>query len=240
MLIIANYVTYFKVTVESVIANDLQRLYNYWSSLDSNNQWHELGDSVPQLRRFYLFHIGRIKEEKQAEITSYRRKIRENSQNWFSYMRSSRHYLPMIRNLEQDCAKLEQFEREVQQHADFMQDRVELNFEMQVVHQLLENRRFEIHLSTSGQQNSPLAAQNRRKGLSLERIQKFDHFQADESFTDETCWICLEDIKVGMVMIRLDCIGKHVFCKNCIEEWFTNQKTCPNCRFYFQELEWGE
>ena len=85
---------------------------------------------------------------KLVEITSYRRKIRENSQKWFSYMRSPRHHLSMIRSLEQDCEKLEEFEREVQQHADFMQERIEMNFEMQVMQQLLKKRRHEIHLTS--------------------------------------------------------------------------------------------
>ena len=107
---------------------------------------------------------------KLVEITSYRRKIRENSQKWFSYIRSPRQNLSMIRSLEQDCEKLEEFEREVQQHADFMQERIEMNFEMQVMQQLLENRRHEIHLTSCGQQSSLYDSQNRKRGISLVRI----------------------------------------------------------------------
>ena len=48
-------------------------------------------------------------------------------------------------------------------------------------------------------------------GLTLERIQKFYHFQADISLVDEQCSICMEDFEVGRNMIRLDCDGRHVF-----------------------------
>ena len=135
----------------------------------------------------------------------------------------------MIRNLERDSAKLEQLAKELQEQADIMRERIELNNEMQSMIRLFENQ-----LSASGRDNSPdREAQNRGRGLSLERIRKFDQFQAEESFSGEY-GICLEDVQVGMIMVRLDCRGKHTFCRNCIEKWFVDHKTCPNCRFTFE------
>ena len=72
-----------------------------------------------------------------------------------------------------------------------------------------------------------------QQGLTGARIQKFHQFLADESTMDNKCGICLEDLKVGRKMMRLDCIGQHTFCQNCTEKWFYDHNTCPNCRYVF-------
>ena len=72
-----------------------------------------------------------------------------------------------------------------------------------------------------------------QEGLAPERIQQFDHFQADESLVDDQCSICMEDFEVGRNMMRLDCDGRHVFCQVCIEGWFADHNTCPLCRHLF-------
>ena len=38
---------------------------------------------------------------------------------------------------------------------------------------------------------------NKYKGLTPERIQKFEQFTADESFVGDQCVICMEDIEIG-------------------------------------------
>ena len=124
------------MTIEWILESDLQRLYNHWFILESNNRWHVLEDFVPRMKRFYLHHISGIEGEKQAEITSYRKKVQENSQVRFSFMILSRHYLCMIRKLEEECVKLEQLERELQEQAEALQERIELNYEMQSMIQL--------------------------------------------------------------------------------------------------------
>ena len=70
-------------------------------------------------------------------------------------------------------------------------------------------------------------------GFTPERIQQFDHFQADESLVDDQCSICMEDFEVGRNSMRLDCDGRHMFCQVCIEGWFADHKTCPICRHIF-------
>ena len=69
------------------------------------------------------------------------------------------------------------------------------------------------------------------KGLTKERIKQFHHYTADESVLGGQCTICIQVVEVGKKMIRLDC--KHEFCKKCIEGWFADHKTCPNCRQSF-------
>ena len=78
--------------------------------------------------------------------------------------------------------------------------------------------------------------ENKRKdllcrGLTKERIKQFHHFVADESDVGSLCTICIQDVEVGRKMMRLDC--NHEFCKKCIEGWFADHKTCPNCRNAF-------
>ena len=74
----------------------------------------------------------------------------------------------------------------------------------------------------------------KEQGLTSKRIQQFEKFTADESFVDDQCVICMEDIEVGRNMMRLDCDGQHTFCQVCIEGWFATKKTCPTCRHVFQ------
>ena len=71
------------------------------------------------------------------------------------------------------------------------------------------------------------------KGLSPERIQQFNQFEADESHVGDQCQVCLEEVEVGRLMKQLDCRGRHSFCSGCIDQWFANHKTCPICRHVF-------
>ena len=71
------------------------------------------------------------------------------------------------------------------------------------------------------------------KGLSLERIQQFLQFEADESHVGDQCQVCQEEFEVGRLMKQLDCGGRHSFCSVCIDQWFANHKSCPICRHVF-------
>ena len=72
-----------------------------------------------------------------------------------------------------------------------------------------------------------------QQGLTAQRLQQFEQFQADDSFVGDQCVICMGDIEINRNMIRLDCDGKHTFCQVCIEGWFAIKKTCPICRHVF-------
>ena len=75
--------------------------------------------------------------------------------------------------------------------------------------------------------------QQRNNGLTLERIQRFQLFTADDTHVGDKCSICMEIVKVGKLMRRLTCDGQHCFCKNCIDDWFADHNTCPLCRHAF-------
>ena len=66
------------------------------------------------------------------------------------------------------------------------------------------------------------------EGLSPDRIEKFTTFNADQNTLDEGCTICISDVEINKLMIRLDC--NHVFCRECIIKWFEKKVTCPMCR----------
>ena len=72
--------------------------------------------------------------------------------------------------------------------------------------------------------------QEKKKDLKTARIKIFQKFIASESTVSEKCNICLDDFKVGMLLMRINCKGKHVFCEKCCEIWFADKNTCPLCR----------
>ena len=71
------------------------------------------------------------------------------------------------------------------------------------------------------------------RGLTPERIEKFQHFDADESMVGEQCIVCMNDLDIGTKMVRLDCHVDHCLCKVCADRWFEDHNTCPNCRHAF-------
>ena len=70
-------------------------------------------------------------------------------------------------------------------------------------------------------------------GLTRDRIEKFEHFSADESLVGDQCTICFEDLKVGTKMVRLDCHTSHYLCKTCTDNWFKEHNKCPLCNHVF-------
>ena len=70
-------------------------------------------------------------------------------------------------------------------------------------------------------------------GLTPGRIERFEHFRADESLVGEQCLVCMKDLENGTQMVRLDCHVNHYLCKMCANTWFKDNKTCPNCRHEF-------
>ena len=71
------------------------------------------------------------------------------------------------------------------------------------------------------------------RGLTPERIERFEQFDADESMVGEQCLICMDDLKVGTKMVRLDCHVDHYLCQKCAIGWFKDHNTCPTCRHVF-------
>ena len=70
-------------------------------------------------------------------------------------------------------------------------------------------------------------------GLTAERIGRFEHFNADESLVGEDCIVCLDELQIGVQMVRLDCHVNHYLCKKCTDAWFKDHKKCPLCNHVF-------
>ena len=56
--------------------------------------------------------------------------------------------------------------------------------------------------------------QQQHSKMMTRQIEMFQHFQADSFGVGEKCCFCLEDVRIGMHLVRLDC--NNVFCINCI------------------------
>lgn len=65
-----------------------------------------------------------------------------------------------------------------------------------------------------------------RKKELIDFIENYEKSQEKEiKIEEEECSICLDD-KTNEVMLKC----KHSYCKDCIELWERNNKTCPLCR----------
>ena len=73
------------------------------------------------------------------------------------------------------------------------------------------------------------------ENLTKNRIEKFEHFKADDTHISGKCPICMENIEIGMELVRLDCDGRHTTCKECVYKWFECSNSCPICRTVFVE-----
>ena len=74
-----------------------------------------------------------------------------------------------------------------------------------------------------------------KESLTKDRIEKFEHFKADDIHISGKCPICMENIEIGMELVRLDCDGRHTICKDCVYKWFECSNSCPICRTVFVE-----
>ena len=61
-----------------------------------------------------------------------------------------------------------------------------------------------------------------------DRLRRFASFNADLKSVDDGCAICIDGVEMNKLMIRLDC--NHLYCSECISEWFEQKPTCPVCR----------
>ena len=109
------------------------------------------------------------------------------------------------------------------------QFRVELNQKLDNFCDLLHEQALDLRIPEIDFYDSD----DEQLGLTFQRIRQFEQFQADESFVDDQCVICMEDIEVGRHMMRLNCDGQHTFCQVCIKGWFADHRTCPVCRHRF-------
>ena len=64
--------------------------------------------------------------------------------------------------------------------------------------------------------------------LTLDRVQRFPTFTADQKSVDDGCVICIDGVEINKPMIRLDC--SHFYCSECITKWFEKSRSCPLCK----------
>ena len=76
--------------------------------------------------------------------------------------------------------------------------------------------------------------EQQQTGLTAERIEMFEHFNADELLVGEKCIVCLDELQIGVQMVRLGCHVDHYLCKKCTDTWFKDNNTCPSCRNVFK------
>ena len=74
---------------------------------------------------------------------------------------------------------------------------------------------------------------NVNRGLTKQRVDRFEHFALDESAVGHKCLVCQDDPAIGTQMVRLDCHVDHAFCEQCAVPWFQGHNTCPTCRQAF-------
>ena len=69
--------------------------------------------------------------------------------------------------------------------------------------------------------------------LELNEINAIQQFHLTETMTkldmENDCTICVDKIKQGDKMIKLDC--EHYYHKKCILNWFRQHMNCPICRY---------
>ena len=95
--------------------------------------------------------------------------------------------------------------------------------------------RLEQQNENPGRLNRPRrqAARPGNSGLTPERVERFQHFNAGESKVGERCPVCLGDLQVDTILVRLDCHVDHYLCRSCAIGWFRDNSTCPLCRHAF-------
>ena len=64
-------------------------------------------------------------------------------------------------------------------------------------------------------------------GLTAAEIASLDEFLCEED-GDDACSVCLGNFQAGEEMRRMYC--RHIFHKDCIDEWLMRQRVCPLCK----------
>ncbi|CAG0919403.1 unnamed protein product [Notodromas monacha] len=75
-----------------------------------------------------------------------------------------------------------------------------------------------------------------QRGASVELIEKNSHPHSYKKITrsregdeeEDKCTVCLSDFEEGEDVRRLPCL--HLFHRNCVDQWLTQNKACPICR----------
>ena len=135
-------------------------------------------------------------------------------------------YIRRCRQIRQRRLREDQLERE-ERRQELIRRRERLQLERGEVERRLVDVRRRVLMNV--RQRGPVV-----RGLTPTRIERFEHFDADESMVGEQCLICMDDLEVGTKMVRLDCHIDHYLCQKCAHGWFKDHNTCPTCRHVFR------
>jgi hypothetical protein len=81
-----------------------------------------------------------------------------------------------------------------------------------------------------------LSRVTKEKTVVCEECSKNNNTEAEQIFNSHRCGICLELYEKGMeVVLYRPC--KHLFCKNCAEDWYYVNKLCPCCKSHIIRIE---
>ena len=162
-------------------------------------------------------------------VQKYNKKIKEfNEEIYFARLqRETEETHELNERLRQNVATLNTLQTDLSNLKNQEKKLQKTNKQLQEAESFLQEQ----HLFL--QQQIIVAKQKLHKGLSSSRIQQFHTFPAGESLVGNQCGVCLEDIDLRRRMMRLDCNGQHIFCQGCVEGWFADHNTCPNCRHIF-------
>ena len=194
----------------------------------STNVTHEMFSSHYKTQLLKIANFLKTTNEKIEKGNKYILKFEESLQHWTRIKQETENnYEEVDKKLKENVTWLNTFQK-------ILSNNKEIKIKFQKENK--EYQRVEMYLQEQHQilqQSIEVAKLKLHKGLTSSRIQQFHKFLADESIVGDRCAVCLGDIELGTRMVRLDCNGKHVFCQDCVEGWFADHDTCPNCRHTF-------
>ena len=171
--------------------------------------------------------VGREAEEWDMLVTN---PLRNHCQAASSLQRSYGQHVDRQQREYQRLFSMDGFHQQRQQHQPRQQHPL-IQYLHNFVEQIPQNYvQVNLQMPLTVQMEEPIS-----NGLTPSRISKFEHFSADESLVGERCLICMEDVEVGVQMVRLDCHVDHILCEKCAVRWFEEKNTCPTCRHSFLE-----
>ena len=195
----------------------------------STNVTHEMFSSHYKTQLLKIANFLKTTNEKIEKGNKYILKFEESLQHWTRIKQETENnYEEVDKKLKENVTWLNTFQK-------ILSNNKEIKIKFQKENK--EYQRVEMYLQEQHQilqQQMIVAKQKLHRGLSSSRIQQFHKFPAGDSLVGSQCGVCLDDIELGRRMMRLDCNGQHAFCQGCVEGWFADHNTCPNCRHLFQ------
>ena len=82
----------------------------------------------------------------------------------------------------------------------------------------------------------PFECDKSNKSMIDPQSEDFSKIISKRSSLQQTCSICLCDIIDNEIISTLPCSERHCFHTLCLQDWFSNNTSCPICRTNFNTL----